>query len=144
MDALSESIIAAHRWMVRAVVASRTGFCYTIGLHNLGLPELIMFGTSQQLGAHLLNDVAHCMEKALADNTVFLGKQSMENWELPLYLLPVSEELVKDYACAAIHRSEGKATYVQVCLPDPNGVFPWEAGFNEDFRQKVNALSAPH
>lgn len=143
LDSQTEATIAAHGWAVRGVVGPAP-FSYTIGLHSLGLPELILFGASVQMGGHVLNDVVACLQRSRANNEEFLGKKDMENWQLPIFVLPVPQELVEDYACAAIARSEGKATYLQVCLPDPKGLFPWQPGFDEAFRSKLNVLSAPH
>ena len=142
LDPGSESVIAASGWMIRGVVGSAP-FSYSIGLHSQGLPELILFGMSHENGMYLLHDVVDSLLSARKAGTEFRGKQIMEHWELPLFMLPVTQEQVKDYAVAAIDRSGGKATYIQVVLPDAAGVFSWEPGFNEKFRAKVNALSAP-
>ncbi|MBW8711109.1 MAG: DUF4262 domain-containing protein, partial [Mycobacterium sp.] len=50
--------IRIHGWAVQSVEDDRLPFAYTIGLHDRGLPELLVTGLSPQPAARLLNDVA--------------------------------------------------------------------------------------
>lgn len=128
-----ESIIRQHGWMVQGV-GDEPPFAYTIGLHNNGLPELIVFGIDFKLSNRLLNDIARWMlsEPALQDTR--LGKQTHEEWQMPFFLLPLTQAQVENHAFGAIKRSQGLASYLQVCLPDSQGLFPWEPGCSEGFK----------
>src|SRR5258705_5541569 len=50
--------IRVHGWAVQGVEDDRRPYAYTIGLHDRGLPELLITGLSQQRAARVLNDVA--------------------------------------------------------------------------------------
>ena len=48
-------------WAVQYVESDRTPLAYTVGLHDCGLPELLMTGVSAQRAMRLLNTVAKDM-----------------------------------------------------------------------------------
>ena len=52
------STILEHGWAVQFVESDRTPYAYTIGLHDCGLPELLVTGLPPQRAARLLNRVA--------------------------------------------------------------------------------------
>ena len=51
-------IITKHRWAVQFVEGDRP-FAYTIGLHDRGLPELLISGLPPRTSKRLLNSIAH-------------------------------------------------------------------------------------
>lgn len=59
-------------WMVQYVESDRTPFAYTIGLHDWGLPELLMTAVSPQRATRLLNTVAR---DAVAGRELTPGQQ---------------------------------------------------------------------
>lgn len=56
LDTLRD-IITKHRWAIQFVEGERP-FAYTIGLHDIGLPELLVTGLDPQASARLLNSIA--------------------------------------------------------------------------------------
>src|SRR5262249_52869691 len=50
--------IRIHGWAVQGVEDDRLPYAYTIGLHDRGLPELLVTGLPPEGAAGLLNDVA--------------------------------------------------------------------------------------
>lgn len=58
MDSLRDTI-ADHGWVVQFVESEQRPFAYTIGLHERGLPELLITGLQAQTSARLLNSIAH-------------------------------------------------------------------------------------
>src|SRR6476661_6742042 len=50
--------IRINGWAVQGVEDDRRPYTYTIGLHDRGLPELLVTGLSPQRAARVLNDVA--------------------------------------------------------------------------------------
>lgn len=54
------------------------------------------------------------------------------NFNFPAYVREVSVEDVSEHATRAIFRSEGKAKFRQISIPDRTGKFPWESGFSGD------------
>ncbi len=57
LDELRETI-RINGWAVQGVEDDRRPFAYTIGLHDRGLPELLVTGLSPERAARVLNDVA--------------------------------------------------------------------------------------
>ena len=58
LDSLRDTI-ADHGWVVQFVEDERRPFAYTIGLHERGLPELLITGLRAKTSARLLNSIAH-------------------------------------------------------------------------------------
>src|SRR4051812_17788775 len=60
LDELRKTMLESG-WAVQYVERSRTPFAYTVGLHDCGLPELLITGVSAQRATRLLNTVAKDM-----------------------------------------------------------------------------------
>ena len=58
LDSLRDTI-ADHGWVVQFVEDERRPFAYTIGLHECGLPELLITGLQAQKSTRVLNSIAH-------------------------------------------------------------------------------------
>lgn len=52
-------IVRDHGWAVQFVESEQRPFAYTVGLHDKGLPELLITGLPAQTSARLLNSIAH-------------------------------------------------------------------------------------
>lgn len=50
--------VVEHGWAVQYVESDRTPYAYTVGLHERGLPELLVAGLPPQPTARILNTVA--------------------------------------------------------------------------------------
>jgi hypothetical protein len=57
LEAIRE-LVEKHGWAVQFVESDRTPYAYTVGLHERGLPELLVTGLPPQSAARLLNSVA--------------------------------------------------------------------------------------
>src|SRR5262245_172706 len=51
--------IRDHGWAVQYVESEKRPFAYTVGLHNRGLPELVITGQSGDVSCRVLNSIAH-------------------------------------------------------------------------------------
>jgi hypothetical protein len=51
-------LVVKHGWAVQFVESDRTPYAYTVGLHERGLPELLVTGLPPQSAVWLLNSVA--------------------------------------------------------------------------------------
>jgi hypothetical protein len=60
LDVLRE-IINGHGWAVQYVEGEDRPFAYTVGLTDLGLPELLITGLPPRTAKRLLNSIAHDM-----------------------------------------------------------------------------------
>ena len=58
LDVLRE-IINGHGWAVQYVEGEDRPFAYTVGLTDLGLPELLITGLPPRTAKRLLNSIAH-------------------------------------------------------------------------------------
>lgn len=147
VQARMEKVIATFGWMVRGVFPTEDDpgppFSYTVGLHDKGLPELIVIGLNLEVGTMLLNDVAqHCLQAQADGRGLPLGLVELERWPMPAFLLAADTQLAEEMATAASGRSHGSARYVQVCIPDKHGKFPWEPGCSESFKA-IQAVLGP-
>ena len=60
LDELRKTMLE-HGWAVSYVESDRNPLAYTVGLHDCGLPELLITGVSAQRATRLLNIVAKDM-----------------------------------------------------------------------------------
>lgn len=141
-----EEVISRLGMAVQPVLPSDTtpGFAYSVGQHAKGLPELIIFGVPPQPAASLLYEMAaHIEAEDAAGRTVGPGTVDLVGCEMPTMLIAVSAAAASPYATQALDRSDGKAKFLQVVWPDPDGLFPWQPGFNERYRLSQVILGTP-
>jgi hypothetical protein len=69
LDQLREMMRDHHGWQVQIVEHDRRPFAYTVGLHNRGLPELLITG----LNAHVSNRVLKSIGHMIVDDGTFLA-----------------------------------------------------------------------
>lgn len=107
-------------------------FLHTIGLHEQGLPELVVFNLQLDIAGPLLG----CLQakfKALPRGTALTGKQFLEDWPFPSYLLDATEVATPFLWAARDRAIRARATatpmrILQATVCDKHGLFPWEAG----------------
>lgn len=132
-----ESIIKRVGWMVQGVFPTRESpgpsFCYSIGLHDKGLPELLVFGLPMEVGTELINDIAGSLLAKPDEELSLRGRFEHPKWPMPFELRQVSVNAAEQYAFGASRRSAGQATYLQIVWPDRNGRFPEEPGVSEGY-----------
>ncbi|MET9327382.1 DUF4262 domain-containing protein [Tsukamurella sp. NPDC003166] len=104
-------------------------FAYTIGLHQLSHPELVIFGASQSTAAGVLNEVASRVRTSPALMTGELI--AFERWyhRVTVETLPNPEHVV--LSANQYYRvlpGESVQAY-QLTYDDMVGRFPWEQGY---------------
>lgn len=140
-----EGRLAGGRWKVIGVMgdAETSPMCYTVGLHSLGYPELIMVGLSLDTGQNILNDAAQqVIDSGSARQT---GNVFDKVANLPLIVVEVEDdELRSEYTAMASHYY-GTDPYrlQQIVMPDSNGKFPWDEGVDEHFLKVQPLLGKP-
>jgi len=146
--ARQEQIIAQVGWMVQGVFP-RDGdhgphFSYSIGLHDKGVPELIIMGLPMQVAGPLINAVAvsllEAKEKGESYNTTFTHPA----WPMPFALFEVPAHKASDYATMAHNRSNGQAKYIQIVWPDKQNRFPWHPDAEQSYRDAQLMLGHLH
>jgi len=118
-------------WAVQYVESDRTPFAYTIGLHDWGLPELLVTGVSPPRASRLLNGVAR---DALRGLSLTPGSQ------IKVHAGPLIEIVDVDQPDAhmgwAIESGGPDVRARQLVWADGRGRWPWFATFCDGRRRQ--------
>jgi hypothetical protein len=118
-------------WAVQYVESNRTPFAYTIGLHDWGLPELLVTGVSTPRASRLLNGVA---QDALRGLSLTPGSQIKPEAG------PLIEIVAVDHPDAhmgwAIESGGPEVRALQLVWADGRGRWPWSATFCDGRRRQ--------
>ena len=120
-------------WAVQFVEDDRTPFAYTIGLHEQGLPELLVTGMPPQRATQALNSVAQYLVdggRPVAGELILIGG------ELGLQVVQVDHPDAHLNVAVALYGPGLRA--LQLVWPDDRGHRPWCPEFsNRQVRQPV-------
>jgi hypothetical protein len=137
LDELRASI-QLHGWVVQGVEDDRLPFAYTIGLHDRGLPELLVTGLPQEDAARVLNDVA----VAAVGGRVFKPGAHIAVGDGPL-LEVVEVEHPDAHLNFAMALGGPNIRALQLVWADDRGRWPWAAGWGPgQLRQPVLGIRA--
>ena len=129
-------------WSVIAVVGApgEPGFCYTVGLHSKGLPELIIFALPPHAAGQILNSAAMLM---VEHGRSFPSGETTERLaNLPTAV--IDAPLADGFAYQAFaYYEDQKVKFQQLVWPDPKGIFPWEEGFAKEMVALQPILGEP-
>jgi Domain of unknown function (DUF4262) len=115
-----------HGWAVQYVESDRTPFGYTVGLHDCGLPELLITGVSAERAGRLLNTVA----KDMMGGTVLSAGQKVAIRSGPLVeIVEVANPDAHMKWAVAFGGPELRA--LQLVWADGRGRWPWAAAFSD-------------
>lgn len=121
------SVIDEHGWAVQAVGAGPDThqFAYTVGLHEKGLPEILLIGLPYLTSHSILN--------AAAKKLIASGRPRDGQVDLDLLVnYPAVYRDVPSAAAGEVHTCIARAMYgdgvevVQLVWPDVDGKFPWD------------------
>jgi hypothetical protein len=115
-----------HGWAVQYVESDRIPFAYTVGLHDCGLPELLMTGVSRQRAIRLLNVVAKDM---MGGRTLTPG-QKIAVTSGPLVELVEVANPDAHMTWAVAFGGQGVRA-LQLVWADGRGRWPWAAAFSD-------------
>ncbi|HEX7321505.1 MAG TPA: DUF4262 domain-containing protein [Mycobacterium sp.] len=137
LEVIRETVVK-HGWAVQFVESERAPYAYTVGLHERGLPELLVTGLSPQLAVRMLNSVAAYLVdggKPLAGELISLtGGPLVE-------VVQVQHPDVHMNVAVALYGGGIRA--LQLVWPDDQGHRPWCAEFrNGKARQPVLGMWA--
>lgn len=125
--------VEKHGWAVQFVESDHAPYAYTVGLHERGLPELLVTGTQPQPAVRVLNSVAEYLVKG---GRPVPGERILIGGELLLDVVQVEHPDAHMNIAVALYGSELKA--LQLVWPDERGHRPWCAEFdNGEVRQPV-------
>jgi hypothetical protein len=131
LELLREQILR-HGWVVQYVEDDKMPFAYTIGLHDRGLPELLVTGLDPQRAGWLLNTFA---KRVLSGRRPTAGNEVLLPAGTRLELVDVEHPVAHMDMAIAIEGSGIRA--VQLVWADGRGRWPWAPGFNDGHRQQV-------
>lgn len=132
--------IRDHRWAVQFVESERRPFAYTVGLHDRGLPELLVTGLQAQTSAKLLNVIGHHM---VDEGMVLLPAEHIDCGGR--YLLEVVEVEHPDvHLKFAVALGGAHLRAYQLVWADDAGRWPWDRGWGHGRRrQPVLGIRSP-
>lgn len=125
---------------IQGVFSDGTGpsFGYTIGLtETFDAPELLMFGLPLPAYGMMFNEIAEKMRagERFKDGHVF---DDLAN--LPCMVKDISLDEAKKYAFQCLYHYEGaekQPRFQMIVLPDREGRFPWQEGFDGTLMDKM-------
>ncbi|BBX66608.1 hypothetical protein MPSYJ_00690 [Mycolicibacterium psychrotolerans] len=139
LDVLRETI-KDQRWAVQFVESDNRPFAYTVGLHENGLPELVVTGMRAQTSAKLLNVIG---EQMVDEGMVLQPAEHIDCGRR--YLLEVVEVEHPD-----VHLKFALGLYgstiraLQLVWADDAGRWPWDRGWGHGRRrQPVLGIRGP-
>jgi len=118
----------------------KRNFLYTVGLTEVGLPELLVFGMRHDHGAIILNDAARIMREKGAFND---GDMTDDLANLITGFKAFSAEQGRNYVVQAIHYYEGTAKtprFLQLVIPDREGRMPGQSNYDEAYMGRYQPL----
>ena len=139
LDVVRE-IIDGHQWAVHYVEDEDRPFAYTVGLTDLGLPELLITGLPPRTSLRLLNTVTHDM---VDDGTILRPAMHIDfQSEFLLEVVTVDHPDVHLGCAVAICGSEIRA--LQLVWTDDFRRWPWDRGWSHGRRrQPVFGVRSP-
>jgi Domain of unknown function (DUF4262) len=132
LEAIRETV-EKHGWAVQFVESDRRPYAYTVGLHERGLPELLVTGLSPQPATRVLNSVA---EYVVDGGRPVPGERILIGGELLLEVVQVQHPDAHMNVAVAFYGADLHA--LQLVWPDEQGHRPWCPEFsNGQARQPV-------
>ena len=116
--------IRTQGWVVQYVERDRTPYAYTIGLHDWGLPELLVTGVSPQRATRLLNKLAR---DTLRGTTLEPGQQISVPTGPLVEIVEVNHPDAHLNFAVAFGGPDVRA--MQLVWADGRGRWPWAPGF---------------
>jgi hypothetical protein len=132
LDALRETI-RDHGWAVQFVESDKRPVAYTVGLHDRGLPELLMTGLAPDIATRVLNSIAHMI---VDDGTVLAPAMHIDYQDR--FLIEVVEVEHPDvHLKFAVRLFGSRFRALQLVWADDRGRWPWDAGWGHGRRRQT-------
>ena len=123
--------IERDQWVVQYGENKGRPLAYTVGLHGLGLPELLVTGLPEQKSKSLLHSAAHemaCHDAVVEPATLI----DFENGELLVEVVEVDHPAVMLKVTAQFYRHPFRA--LQLVWTDDERHWPWDRGWSRGRR----------
>jgi hypothetical protein len=137
IDGLRASV-REHGWAIKYVEDDRRPYAYTMGLHELGLPELLVTGVTTERALALLD---YFIEEAIDKGAPRPGDRIALSDTACIEAVHVDQPDVQLGLAVRLFGSKLRA--VQLVWTDMRGRWPWDKGFDFDgLRQPVLGVRA--
>jgi hypothetical protein len=122
--------VRLYGWHVAMNYADEDGFpfAYSVGAARHGLPEILVAGIDPAVGAQLINALLNAGRSgnALREGVTYPGIAN-----LPIQLKTLTSDQALQGLPMATPFHEGRPfPAMQMVYPDPDGRFPWDAGYH--------------
>lgn len=131
--AVLRAIISDHGWAVQFVEDARRPFAYTVGLHGIGQPELLITGMLAQTSARLLNSIAH----QIVDDDFPVRPGVHIDYQSEFLFEVVEVEHPDVHLKCAVGLFGPRIRAFQLVWADKRGRWPWDRGWNHPRPQPV-------
>lgn len=129
-----------HGWAVQFVEHDKRPFAYTVGLHDRGLPELLITGLNPQISARVLNSIAHQM----VDDGEVLEPAMHIDYQDRFLIEVVEVEHPDVHLKFAVRICGPDVRALQLVWADDRERLPWDPGWGHGrHRQPVLGVRAP-
>ncbi|MBU9763038.1 DUF4262 domain-containing protein [Mycobacterium sp. TNTM28] len=115
-------MIEDHGWAVQFVESENRPFAYTVGLHDRGLPELLITGLPPDVSTRVLNSLAHM----IVDDGIVLGPAMHIDYQDRFLIEVVEVENPDVHLKFAIGLFGPQVRALQLVWADDRGRWPWD------------------
>ncbi|MGW4096512.1 DUF4262 domain-containing protein [Mycobacterium sp. NPDC004974] len=119
-------IIKDHGWAVQFVENDKRPYAYTVGLHDMGLPELLITGMPAQASARVLNSLAH----QITEDGTFLQPAMHIDYQDEFLFEVVEVEHPDVHLKFAVELCSPRIRAFQLVWTDDRGRWPWDRGWS--------------
>jgi hypothetical protein len=124
--------IEDHGWAVQYVESDRRPFAYTVGLHDLDLPELLITGLKAEVSCRVLNSIAHM----IVDDGTRLAPAVQIDYEDRFLIEVVQVEHPDVHLLRAVDLFGPNIEALQLVWADDRDRLPWEPGWGHGRRRQ--------
>jgi hypothetical protein len=103
--------------------------CYTVGLAEQGLPEIVMLGMPHELARQSINNAVNLMQ----DDKLKCSVRQAKVLTSAIYPIPLTPEY-SGLLVLANQRARQQVPAIQLVYADEAGRYPWEQNFNPQMR----------
>ncbi|WP_146401803.1 DUF4262 domain-containing protein [Pseudobythopirellula maris] len=145
MDEIVQKDVDAKGWTALSIFDGEPPFVYTAGLSKtFQHPEAIVFGLSPETASRLLSDFVDGLRSGLRFDQPGIYQDDVFASAVGIRAVHESKyELYLGYAMGFCRRNSVELSAVQLFWPDENGIFPFDAGCNEQAFELQPRLDIP-
>lgn len=129
--AMLAGTVRDHGWAVQYVEDDRRPFAYTVGLHEKGLPEMLITGLNPQTSMRVLNSVGR---RIVDEGLPLQSAMRLDQDEFLFEVVDIEHPDVHLKFAAGLYGPEIRA--LQLVWADDRGRWPWDRGWGHGRRRQ--------